>query len=77
MTTTDSGTPVRWLTWLLGVGLLAVAIAGALHFSEGHEFVRLAERAEPWWLLVAVALQAAVVVMILRDGLARVARRGH
>jgi Mg2+-importing ATPase len=37
-------------------------IAAALHFSEAREFVRLAEKAEPWWLLVALALQAATYV---------------
>jgi Mg2+-importing ATPase len=34
-------------------------VAFALHFSEGAEIVRLAERAEPWWLLVALLLQSA------------------
>jgi uncharacterized protein (TIRG00374 family) len=34
----------------------------ALHFSESREFVRIAERAQPGWLLAAVALQAATYV---------------
>lgn len=47
-----------WLAWLLGAALLASVVAGALHFSEERAFVRLAEQAEPWWLAVAVLLQA-------------------
>src|SRR5581483_11153314 len=47
-----------WISWVLGVALLAAVIAGALRFSEERAFVRLAEHATPWWLAVAVALQA-------------------
>lgn len=49
--------PTR-LSWLLGAALLAAVVAAALHFSEERAFVRLAERAEPWWLVVAALLQA-------------------
>jgi Mg2+-importing ATPase len=42
----------------MGAILLAAVVAVALRFSEGQEFVRLARGAEPWWLLLAVALQA-------------------
>lgn len=38
--------------------MVGVVVVMAFHFSEGREFVHLAERAEPWWLGVAVALQA-------------------
>ncbi len=51
-----------WISWLLGAALLAAVIVGALHFSEERAFVRLAERAEPWWLAVAVFLQVATYV---------------
>ncbi|MCC7178825.1 MAG: flippase-like domain-containing protein [Acidobacteria bacterium] len=44
--------------WLLGAALLAAVVAAALHFSEERAFVRIAERAEPWWLAAALALQA-------------------
>lgn len=47
-----------WLSWILGAALLVAVVVGALHFSEGREFVHLAERAEPWWLAVAILLQA-------------------
>ncbi|HVZ36897.1 MAG TPA: flippase-like domain-containing protein, partial [Polyangiaceae bacterium] len=53
-----AGRSWRWLPWILGVALLATVIVGALHFSEAQEFARLAERAEPWWLMLAVLLQA-------------------
>lgn len=39
--------------------LLAALVAAAVHFSEGREFIQLAQDAEPLWLLVAVVLQAA------------------
>lgn len=38
--------------------MLAAVVISALHFSEEREFVRIAERAQPWWLLVAATLQA-------------------
>ena len=52
------GRTAHWLSWLLGAALLGAVIAGALHFSEGQAFVRLAQGAQPWWLLVAALLQA-------------------
>lgn len=39
--------------------MLAAVIVVALHFSEERELARIAERAAPWWLAVAVALQTA------------------
>lgn len=50
------GRGARWLSWLLGAALLAAVILAALHFSDGEAFLRLAERAEPLWLIVAVFL---------------------
>ncbi|HEY1304280.1 MAG TPA: magnesium-translocating P-type ATPase [Vicinamibacterales bacterium] len=49
---------LNWFTWVLGAGLLSAVIASVIHFSEDQAFVRLAQRAEPWWLAAAVALQA-------------------
>lgn len=49
----------RWPSWLLGSALLAVVVGAALHFTEERAFVQLVERAEPWWVLAAAALQAA------------------
>jgi Mg2+-importing ATPase len=46
-------------SWLLGAAVLAAVIVVALRFSQGREFARLAERANPWWLLLALGLQAA------------------
>jgi Mg2+-importing ATPase len=48
----------RWVSWLLGAAMLAAVVAAALRFSEERAFVGLLERADPWWLIVAVLLQA-------------------
>jgi Mg2+-importing ATPase len=37
--------------------MLAAVIFVALHFSEEREFVRIAERAQPWWVAIALVLQ--------------------
>ena len=50
---------VRWIPWIVGAGAVAAVVVAALHFSEARELVRLTEQAEPWWMLVALALQAA------------------
>ncbi len=52
-----AGKARRYL-WVLGVGLLAAVVVAAFHVSEGTEFVRLASHSRPWWLLVAILLQA-------------------
>ncbi|GJI90929.1 lysylphosphatidylglycerol synthase transmembrane domain-containing protein [Duganella hordei] len=48
-----------WMSWVLGVAMLAAVIVAALHFSEQRQMVDIAQRAQPWWLAVALALQAA------------------
>ncbi|HEU5170006.1 MAG TPA: magnesium-translocating P-type ATPase [Gemmatimonadales bacterium] len=48
----------RWLFRLIGPLLLAAVVAAVLHLSEAREFVRLTEQAEPWWMVLALALQA-------------------
>jgi Mg2+-importing ATPase len=50
--------PFDWRSWLPGLALLALVVVGSLHFSEAREFVRLAERARPVWLIAAFVLQA-------------------
>ncbi len=47
-----------WFSWILGLAMLATVIVAALHFSEERELVRIAERAQPWWLAIAIVLQA-------------------
>jgi Mg2+-importing ATPase len=54
----ESSHGARWLSWLFGAALLAAVVTAALRFSEERAFVRLAQRAEPGWLVVAVLLQA-------------------
>ena len=48
----------RWVSWLLGAAVLAAVVIASRHFSEARDFARLVERAEPWWIAVAVVLQA-------------------
>jgi Mg2+-importing ATPase len=37
--------------------VVAAVVAAALHFTEGRDPLRLAERAQPGWLLAALLLQ--------------------
>jgi Mg2+-importing ATPase len=46
-----------WLPWVLGLALLGAVVVAAFHYSEERDFVRLAKRAEPAWLALAVLLQ--------------------
>jgi Mg2+-importing ATPase len=48
-----------WLSWMLGAAILIALVVAAVHLSEEREFVGVAERAKPWWLVLAVCLQGA------------------
>lgn len=48
----------RWASWLIGVAALAAVVTVSAQLSEERAFVSLVERAQPAWLLLAVALQA-------------------
>jgi Mg2+-importing ATPase len=48
----------HWRSYLFGLLLVAGVVAAVLHRSEAGEFIRLAQQAEPWWILLAFALQA-------------------
>ena len=50
----DAASSAYWLSWMLGAAILVAVAFAALHASEGRAFVGLAERAKPWWLLLAV-----------------------
>ena len=50
---------VQWLQWVLGLALLAAVVVAVLRLSDEREFARLVEQAEPGWLALALALQAA------------------
>ena len=52
----------RWFTWVFGLAMLAAVTVGALHFSEERQIVRIAQAAQPWWLLAALLLQGATYV---------------
>jgi uncharacterized protein (TIRG00374 family) len=49
---------LRWFSWILGLAALTAVIIAALHFSEEKKLVRLTAKAQPWWLAIAVVLQA-------------------
>ena len=51
--------PIPWWPWLIGAALLAAVVAAAFGLAEEREFARLLEHAEPWWILIALILQAA------------------
>lgn len=46
------------LSWLVGGAMLGGVVAVALHWSEERELLQVAREAEPWWLAVALLLQA-------------------
>ncbi|MDU9032213.1 magnesium-translocating P-type ATPase [Pseudomonas corrugata] len=46
-----------WLTWLLGAAMFAAVVGVALRFTDVESFTRLLARAEPLWLVAALALQ--------------------
>jgi len=52
----------HWFAWAAGVALVLAVTVAALHFSEAEEIARVAERAQPWWLLLACALQLGTYV---------------
>jgi Mg2+-importing ATPase len=60
--TAGRSSATHWLSWLLGTAVLGTVVAAALHVSEERAFVRLVERAQPWWLGAAAALQAGTYV---------------
>jgi uncharacterized membrane protein YbhN (UPF0104 family) len=49
---------LQWVSWIFGFAVLAAVIITALHFSEERELAHIAERAQPWWLAIAIVLQA-------------------
>src|SRR6266542_6275422 len=51
-----------WVSWIFGASILAVVIVAALHVSEGRHFLKLAQHANPGWIMLAVRLQAATYV---------------
>lgn len=53
----------RRVSWLLGLALLGTVVAVVARRSEAEAFVRVAQEAEPWWLLLAVGLQAGTYVV--------------
>lgn len=56
------GRAAKWFSWLIGAAVLAAVVIAGLHFSEERELARIAQRAQPWWLALALVLQLATYV---------------
>ena len=56
------GRSAYWLSWMVGAAILIAVVIAVLHVSEAREFIDVAGRAKPWWLVVAVCLQGATYV---------------
>ncbi len=50
--------PSRWLVWLFGAAACVALVFVVTHLSEEKEFLRLLEKSEPYWLFLALVLQA-------------------
>lgn len=48
-----------WLVWIFGTATCAALILVVTHLTEEKEFLRLMEKIEPYWLGLALLLQAA------------------
>ncbi|MDE8653676.1 lysylphosphatidylglycerol synthase transmembrane domain-containing protein [Novosphingobium album (ex Liu et al. 2023)] len=53
-----------WRSWLSGLLIAAALVAAVLHFAELEDFAALVQRAQPLWLLLAVALQASTYIFV-------------
>lgn len=62
--TREPGKLGRRLGWLVGIAALVAVVIVAANISEPRDFVRLVEHAEPWWVAVALVLQAATYVAL-------------
>lgn len=57
-------TETHLLGWIVGIAAFAAVVVIATHISEEHEFARMLAHAEPWWLALALVLQAATYVAL-------------
>lgn len=64
------------LSWLVGLAALAAVVIVATHVSEEHEFAALVSHAQPWWIAVALGLQAFTYVALAQVWCS-VARASH
>lgn len=54
----------RWRRWLFPVLLVGALVVAALHFGDLEKFAALLARAQPIWLLAALALQVATYLFL-------------
>ena len=67
----------RIASWILGLVTLAALVGAVLHFSSIEEFVALARRAQPAWLVLAVITQTATYVCAAAVWRQALHRAGH
>ena len=51
-----------WRSWLLAALLIAGLVLAILHWGDVKKFAALVAQSNPWWLLIALALQVATYV---------------
>jgi len=51
-----AGKTMPWLVWVVGAAACAALILIVTHLTEEEEFLRLMEKIEPYWLLLALLL---------------------
>jgi uncharacterized membrane protein YbhN (UPF0104 family) len=66
-----------WRTAFVAAVVLAALVAVVLHFGDLERFVDMARRAQPVWLVAAVALQATTYLFLALGWSAVLARAGH
>jgi Mg2+-importing ATPase len=50
------------LRWLVGIATLVAVIIIATRFTQPQDFLHVVEHAQPWWIVVGLALQAGTYV---------------
>jgi uncharacterized membrane protein YbhN (UPF0104 family) len=66
----------RLLGWLFGLFAVAALAAAVLHFGDLRIFLQLARRAQPFWLLAALALQCTTYASVAAGWRAVLRRAG-
>ena len=63
--TENGGRKARnWRNWFFGIFAIAGVTGIVLHFGEVEAFAKIVKRAEPFWLMLAIALQLSTYVSV-------------
>ena len=66
----------RWISWLVGLAILAAVAVFVVHRSEGQELAQLVARTRPAWLILGFLLQVGTYVADARLWQRIIARAG-